>query len=102
MHYTGTVWRPPYEASSLLLEVTAGCTHHKCKFCTLYDDIPFQFKMSPMEDIEADLQEVKGQFRLWNDNKVTRTFFSWCKPICIESNTFITNCFSHTKIFSNE
>ena len=33
MHYTGTIWRPPYEASSLLLEVTAGCTHHKCKFC---------------------------------------------------------------------
>lgn len=24
MHYTGTIWRPPYEASSLLLEVTAG------------------------------------------------------------------------------
>lgn len=26
MHYTGTIWRPPYEASSLLLGVTAGCT----------------------------------------------------------------------------
>ena len=24
MHYTGTIWRPPYEAASLLLEVTAG------------------------------------------------------------------------------
>ncbi len=36
MHYTGTIWRPPYEAASLLLQVTAGCTHHKCKFCTLY------------------------------------------------------------------
>lgn len=39
MHYTGTVWRPPYEASSLLIEATAGCTHHKCKFCTLYEDL---------------------------------------------------------------
>lgn len=28
MHYTGTIWRPPYESSSLLLEATAGCTHH--------------------------------------------------------------------------
>ena len=37
MHYTGTIWRPPYEAESLLLEVTAGCTHHKCSFCTLYN-----------------------------------------------------------------
>jgi radical SAM superfamily enzyme YgiQ (UPF0313 family) len=59
MHYTGTIWRPPYEASSLLLEVTAGCTHHKCKFCTLYEDLPFQFRMSPLEDIESDLLEVQ-------------------------------------------
>ena len=47
MHYTGTIWRPPYEASSLLLEATAGCTHHRCKFCTLYNDLPFRFRMSP-------------------------------------------------------
>ena len=59
MHYTGTIWRPPYEADSLLLEVTAGCTHHRCKFCTLYSDLPFKFRMSPMEDIESDLLEVQ-------------------------------------------
>ena len=59
MHYTGTIWRPPYEADSLLLEVTAGCTHHKCKFCTLYSDLPFKFRMSPMEDMESDLLEAQ-------------------------------------------
>ena len=59
MHYTGTIWRPPYEADSLLLEVTAGCTHHKCKFCTLYSDLPFKFRMTPIEDIESDLLEVQ-------------------------------------------
>ena len=59
MHFTGTIWRPPYEADSLLLEVTAGCTHHKCKFCTLYGDLPFKFRMTPMEDIENDLLEVQ-------------------------------------------
>lgn len=59
MHYTGTIWRPPYEADSLLLEVTAGCTHHKCKFCTLYSDLPFPFRMSSLKDIESDLLEVQ-------------------------------------------
>ncbi len=59
MHYTGTIWRPPYEAASLLLEVTAGCTHHRCKFCTLYNDLPFKFRMSPLEDIESDLREAQ-------------------------------------------
>lgn len=68
MHYTGTIWRPPYEASSLLLEATAGCTHHKCKFCTLYHDLPFQFRMSPLKDIESDLQEVQ----LWSTDPIAR------------------------------
>lgn len=62
MHYTGTIWRPPYEADSLLLEVTAGCTYHRCKFCTLYDDLPFRFRLSPMEDVEADLLEAQTLF----------------------------------------
>ena len=59
MHYTGTIWRPPYEARSLLIEVTAGCTHHRCKFCTLYDELPFSFRMASMETIEADLAEAQ-------------------------------------------
>lgn len=67
MHYTGTIWRPPYEASSLLLEATAGCTHHKCKFCTLYNDLPFKFRMSPLEDVESDLQEAQ----LWSADPIS-------------------------------
>lgn len=85
MHYTGTVWRPPYEASSLLLEVTAGCTHHKCKFCTLYEELPFQFRMSPLENIEEDLQEVQRQFKLWEFNRPTRTFLVGANPFVLKA-----------------
>ena len=56
MHYTGTLYRNPYEPPSPLLEITQGCTHDKCKFCTMYKDIPF--RMSPMEWIEEDVQEI--------------------------------------------
>ncbi len=59
MHFHGTIWRPPYEAESLLLQATSGCTHHACKFCTLYEDLPFRFRMSPLEEIEADLREAQ-------------------------------------------
>ena len=38
-----------------MLQVAAGCTHHKCKFCTLYEDVPFKFRMSPLSEIEEDL-----------------------------------------------
>lgn len=56
MHYTGTLYRNPYVPVSPLLEITQGCTHNKCKFCTMYTSIPF--KMSPIEWIEEDIQEI--------------------------------------------
>lgn len=84
MHYTGTIWRPPYEASSLLLEVTAGCTHHRCKFCTLYADLPFRFRMSPLEDIEADLKEARERCRSLVGRKVTRTFLTGANPFVLQ------------------
>ncbi len=84
MHYTGTIWRPPYEASSLLLEVTAGCTHHRCKFCTLYADLPFGFRMSPMEDIEADLKEAQKMYRSFGGRKAIRTFLTGANPFVMK------------------
>ena len=84
MHYTGTIWRPPYEASSLLLEVTAGCTHHRCKFCTLYAELPFPFRMSPIEDIEADLKEAQKRYRRFGSWKVSRVFLTGANPFVLQ------------------
>lgn len=83
MHYTGTIWRPPYEADSLLLEVTAGCTHHRCKFCTLYHELPFQFRMSPMEDVEEDLREVEAALGRWKGAGITRVFLTGANPFVL-------------------
>lgn len=57
MHFTGPVWRPPYEANSVLLQVTAGCTHNQCKFCSLYPGI--KFRVSPMDEIVSDLNVIQ-------------------------------------------
>lgn len=84
MHYTGTIWRPPYEASSLLLEVTAGCTHHRCKFCTLYADLPFPFRLSPIEDIEADLKEAQKMYRRFGSWKASRVFLTGANPFVLQ------------------
>ncbi len=61
MTYTGPVFRPPFEANSLLLEVTVGCSHNGCTFCTMYRNTCFQ--VSPMEQIENDLKEARAQYR---------------------------------------
>ena len=56
MSLTGMVYRPPYEANSLLLQVTQGCSHNKCTFCSMYPDV--QFSVCPMEQVEADIEEA--------------------------------------------
>lgn len=56
MHYTGPVYRPPFEAPSLLLQVTVGCSHNRCAFCTMYRNVPF--RVEPMEQIAQDLEEA--------------------------------------------
>ena len=57
MHFTETVYRNPYWPTWPLLQITQGCTHNACKFCTMYRDVPF--KMQPMEWIEEDLKELR-------------------------------------------
>lgn len=80
MHFTGTIWRPPYESWSALLQVTAACTHHQCKFCTLYDDVPFKFKMSQESEIVEDLRELNS---LVPD--ATRIFLTGANPFVLSS-----------------
>lgn len=60
MKYTGTTYRPPFEANSLLLQVTTGCTHNSCSFCYMYKDVPFS--VEPMEQVEKDLAEAREYY----------------------------------------
>lgn len=57
MNFTGNVYRPPFESRSLLLQVTVGCSHNKCAFCTMYRNVPF--RVEPLEQIRADLDEAR-------------------------------------------
>lgn len=56
MHFTDTVYRNPYWPTFPLLQITQGCTHNSCKFCTMYKGV--QFSLQPMEWIEEDLKEI--------------------------------------------
>lgn len=58
MHFTGRTWRPPYEANSVILQATYGCTYNRCRFCSLYKNECF--RMSPLDEFEADLAEIKS------------------------------------------
>lgn len=59
MHFTEPVYRNPYWPTYPLLEITAGCTHNSCKFCTMYKGV--KFKMHSLEQIEEDLKELSRE-----------------------------------------
>ena len=58
MHLSEPVYRNPYWPTWPLIQITQGCTHNSCKFCTMYRDVPF--RMQPMGWIEEDLRELQA------------------------------------------
>lgn len=54
MRYEGSLYRPPSEAYSLIVQATIGCTHNKCTFCSMYKDK--EFRVRSTDDIIEDFQ----------------------------------------------
>ncbi|MDO4961790.1 MAG: radical SAM protein [Eubacteriales bacterium] len=70
MQYYGDVYRPPSEASSLIIQVTLGCSHNTCRFCTMYKEKRFYNR--PLEDVLEDLREVAARY----STRVRRIFLA--------------------------
>lgn len=55
MFYEGSIYRPPSEASSLILQVTVGCKHNQCTFCSMYKGKSYRQKTR--EEIMSIIEE---------------------------------------------
>jgi radical SAM superfamily enzyme YgiQ (UPF0313 family) len=58
MRYYGNVVRPPSEAWSYILQITYGCSHNKCTFCSTYLDKPFRVR--PVKEVLEDIEMARS------------------------------------------
>jgi radical SAM superfamily enzyme YgiQ (UPF0313 family) len=61
MRYEGSVYRPPSEAYSLIIQVTIGCAHNKCTFCSMFKDK--RFRVRKVNEVLEDLDSARQHYR---------------------------------------
>ena len=77
------IYRPPYEASSVLIEVTDGCSHNRCSFCTMYRGVSFR-RFSP-EYIEEQLMYYSQ-----HEPDAERVFLENGDAFCLDADSLVS------------
>lgn len=81
--YSGdTVYPPPLESKSALLEITTGCSYRRCKFCDFPKDT---FSIFSMEDIARKIELL----RLVIDGN-PRLHLLGCNPFCLHTRQLLS------------
>ncbi len=82
MRYEGNIFRPPSEAYSLILQVTIGCSHNLCTFCSMYKDK--QFRIRRVEEVLEDLNNARIHYK-----EVRRIFLADGDALVLKTNELL-------------
>ena len=76
------IYRPPFEASTPLLQVTSGCSWNRCRFCSMYTDVPF--KVQNDARIEEDIEYIAA-----THPKASRVFVENGNAFCLPADKLL-------------
>ncbi len=82
MRYEGAIYRPPSEAYSLLVQVTIGCTHNKCTFCSMFKEK--RFRVRKVEEVFEDLDMARRRYA-----RVERIFLCDGDALCLSTEKLV-------------
>ena len=77
--YSQPLYRPPSEAWSMIIQVTEGCSHNKCRFCYMYKCK--QFRLKSKEEIINHIEWLKSVY----GNKPRRIFLADGNVLCLKT-----------------
>ncbi|QAT43294.1 radical SAM protein [Aminipila luticellarii] len=79
MRYEGNIFRPPSEAYSLIVQVTIGCTHNTCTFCSMFKDK--EFRVRDVREVLEDLDMARTYYK-----HVEKIFLADGDALCLSNN----------------
>ncbi|GJM23427.1 MAG: radical SAM protein [Planctomycetota bacterium] len=68
MRYEGTVYRPPSEGRSLILQASIGCSYNRCSYCAMY--LEKRFRPRSLDDLRVDMDMAARELGARNVRKV--------------------------------
>lgn len=80
--YSTPLYRPPSEARSLIVQVTEGCSHNKCRFCYMYKCK--QFRLKSREELKEHIVWLKTYYQ-----KPERIFLADGNVLCLKTEKLI-------------
>ncbi|MTI82472.1 MAG: B12-binding domain-containing radical SAM protein [Firmicutes bacterium] len=94
MNYDMPVYRPPSEASSLILQVTLGCSHNGCTFCGMYKGK--QFHIKSWQEIKTEIETCGRQ-----PYGINRVFLADGDALAVDTGTLLKTLNLLYKTFPN-
>ncbi|MHA2069315.1 MAG: radical SAM protein [Candidatus Thorarchaeota archaeon] len=82
IEYKGSIWRPPSEARSLILQATVGCSHNACTFCVSYKRKKYEVR--GVQGISEDLASLERSVK----DRVGRVFLADGNALAMNTEDF--------------
>lgn len=95
MRYDGMVYRPPSEAKSLIIQLTVGCAHNGCSFCTMYKDKKFYIRST-----EQVIEDFKLAREYYGD-RIKRIFLADGDALCVPTKQLLEILYAAYTMFPN-
>lgn len=60
MYYSYPLYRPPAEAENIIIQATLGCSHNRCRFCSMYKSK--RYRIRPIEELKKEIELLSHNY----------------------------------------